>query len=162
MNKRWFVLGMSIVVLGALAFMPMARSAVEPGPFAVEPGPFRYIGGVVSNPSLPEVSGELILNVYVTVAPDGTGFGTISDPIHPAVNGHLAIHETRAAGNRVQFEGEIVRANDPAREGTLIQVLATLNGTSTSRLDVVLGENTFSGQGFAVRSNKLIDTSTGE
>ena len=111
----------------------------------------RYVVGLVSNAELPAPSGELILTVYLSVVGD-VGVGTLSDPVHPGINSHLTIRRSLRQGNRLQFDGEISRSNDPARVGLTVQVVAILHGETTSELEVSVDGEIFSGQGFTLRS----------
>ncbi len=116
---------------------------------------FIYEVGVVFNPDLPGLSGELILNVYLAVAENGTGLGTLSDPVHPTVNSHLIVQKTRRHGNELGFVGVILRSNDPARVGQPFAVTSYVQGDFTSLVLQLNGE-TFDGQGFHVDSMKVI------
>ncbi len=113
-----------------------------------------YTGGVVLNPDLPGPAGEWILNVYLAVDPDGTGAGTLSDPVHSTVNSHLAVQQTTRHGNELDFTGVVIRSNDPARVGLRFVVTSYVQGDFTS-LVLQLNQETFSGQGFHVDSMKL-------
>ncbi len=118
-------------------------------------GDFTYEGGVVFNSDLPGLSGELILNVYLAVDPDGTGAGTLSDPVHTTVNSHVEVQQTTRHGNEREFVGVVIRSNDPARVGQRFVVTSYVQGDFTS-LALLLNQETFSGQGFRVDSTKLI------
>src|SRR5262249_7450031 len=84
-----------------------------------------YVGGLVSNQDLPGLSGQLFLNVYLAVE-NGTGVGTISDPVHPQVNSHVEITESRRHGNDFQLEGAVILATDPARVGQHVSIVASV------------------------------------
>jgi hypothetical protein len=104
-----------------------------------------YAVGLVSNRNLPGLSGQLLLNVYLAVE-NGTGVSMISDPVHPQVNSHVQISESRRHGNEFQFDGVVILSNDPAQVGQEVLIVATVHGTFTQlRLD--LGGATFSGPG---------------
>jgi hypothetical protein len=117
-------------------------------------GDFTYEGGVVFNPDLPGLSGQLILNVYLAVAPDGTGLGTLSDPVHSTVNSHLAVESATRHGNEIAFIGVILRSNDQTRVGTAFVVTSYVQGDFTSLVLDVNGQ-TFTGQGFHVDAAML-------
>src|SRR6266576_5087831 len=53
-----------------------------------------FTGGVVFNSEL-----GLVLNVYLALDADGTGVGTLSDPVHSTVNSHLVVEQTTRHGN---------------------------------------------------------------
>ena len=114
-----------------------------------------YFGGVVLNPGLPGLSGQLILNVYLAIDPDGTGVGTLSDPVHSTVNSHLAVQQTTRHGNELELAGVVIRSNDPARVGQRFMVTSYVQGDFTS-LVVQLNQETFSGQGFHVDSMRMV------
>ncbi len=114
-----------------------------------------YFGGVVLNPDLPGLSGQLILNVYLAIDPDGTGVGTLSDPVHSTVNSHLAVQQTTRHGNELELAGVVIRSNDPARVGQRFMVTSYVQGDFTS-LVLQLNQETFSGQGFHVDSMRIL------
>jgi len=142
-DRRSFFKTAGVALLATSALSKSARANVEPENFKTR----TYTVGLVSNPALPGPSGELVLNVYMSVDESGTGIGTISDPVHAAVNSHVAVQESSRHGNHLQFEGEILRSNDPARIGLAVQVSATVHGDLSSQLDVVVNGETFSGTG---------------
>ena len=106
----------------------------------------NYVIGLVLNPALASPSGELILNVYLSVTGDGTGIGLLSDPLLPAVNSHLAVQRSTEQGNQYLFEGVVSRSNTPALVGLAFAVAAEVHAEFTT-LDLVLNGQTFSGQG---------------
>ena len=109
-----------------------------------------FTGGVVFNSEL-----GLILNVYLAVDANGTGAGTLSDPVHSTINSHLAVQQTTRHGNELEFVGVVIRSNDPARVGQRFVVSSYVQGDFTS-LVLLLNHETFSGQGFHVGSTKII------
>lgn len=113
-----------------------------------------YTGGVVFNRELPGLAGQLIMNVYLAVEPDGTGLGTLGDPLHPAVNAHLAVEETIRQGNQVQFTGVILGANDQSQIGQPFVVAGEVHQDFTL-LTLEINGTTFNGKGFFVSSPKL-------
>jgi len=106
-----------------------------------------YSHGMVWNLDLPGVLSELLLTFDVRVAlRTGTGLGTFSDSLHPEFNGHFHIHTAELDGNTGVFEGEVVRANDPANVGLPIVLTAEFFGDAT-RATIDLGDLTFRGAG---------------
>ena len=134
----------SALIVGVALLLPAQASAgVDLGPAGRQQ---HYVVGLVSNADLPGPSGESIITVYLSVAGDD-GVGTLSDPVHPGINSHLAVRRSLRKGNRLQFDGEIIRSNDPARAGQQVSVFATVHGDHAFPLEVVLNDEVFSGQG---------------
>jgi hypothetical protein len=106
----------------------------------------NYVIGLVLNPALAGLSGEVILNVYLSVSGDGTGVGLLTDPLHPAVSSHLTVQRTAQQGNQFIFEGVVSRSNTPAQVGLAFAVAAEVHAEFTT-LALVLNGETFSGQG---------------
>src|SRR3989442_10929133 len=104
-DRRSFLKGAGAALLAAAAVPEAAKGEMSKD--------MIYISGLVSNPSLVGLAGELILNIYLVVSAEGTSFGAMSDVVHPAVNSHLAVQETYRQGNHFRFEGEVIRSNDP-------------------------------------------------
>src|SRR5215475_1971696 len=139
-DRRSFLAGAGASVL-AIAFLQPAEAGVFPNAVAagarvvggtiIPRTPIEaYVGGLVSNRDLPGLSGQLLLNVYLSVE-NGTGVGTISDPAHPQVNSHVEIHESRRHGNEFQFDGVVILSNDPTRVGQQVLIVATVQGDFT-------------------------------
>jgi len=149
-GRRRFLKLAGAAVLAGAALPQAAHASIHP-----VGGDFTYEGGVVFNSDLPGLSGELILNVYLAVDPDGTGAGTLSDPVHSTINSHLAVQQTTRHGNELEFVGVVIRSNDPARVGQRFVVSSYVQGDFTS-LVFQLNQETFSGQGFHVDSTKMI------
>ncbi len=108
-----------------------------------------YFGGVVLNPDLPGLSGQLILNVYLAIDPDGTGVGTLSDPVHSTVNSHLAVQQTAAQGNQFRCEGVVMASNGGTPLGQRFVVDGVVHENFTS-LALQMDGATFLGKGFLV------------
>lgn len=137
-DRRRFLIGAGASILAASA-LPEPTEAKAGGEVVSDN---VYAVGLVSN----RPSGQLLLNVYLAVE-NGTGFGAISDPVHPLINSHVEIHETRRHGNQFEFDGMVIRSNDQGRLGLRVQIDATVHGDATS-LAVEFGGETFSGLGF--------------
>jgi hypothetical protein len=137
-DRRSFLVGAGASILVASVLTEGAQARIQTGnlPSGI------YIGGLVSDPALPGLSGQLLLNVYLSVE-NGTGVGTISDPVHPQVNSHVEIRQATRDGNEFQFDGEVILSNDPARVGQQVLVIVTVHGDATS-LVLELGGETFS------------------
>src|SRR5947208_16422985 len=86
-GRRKFLKLTSAALLATAAFPRPAKASIHH-----LGGDIVYIGGIVFNPNLSGPSADLILNVYLMLTGDDTGVGTLSDPIHPNVNSHLAIN----------------------------------------------------------------------
>jgi hypothetical protein len=110
----------------------------------------HVVMGLVANPRLSGPRGGLILNVAAHVAADGTGFGTLTDPLHPEVQSDLELHTTRRHGDQVRWEGRVVRSKDATLVGQPFLLSATVDGASAAPLDLVLGGETYSGRGLVV------------
>jgi len=148
-DRRGFLVGAGASILVASALTARAQARIQTGnlPSSI------YIGGLVSNRDLAGLSGQLLLNVYLAVE-NGTGFGTLSDPVHPQVNSHVEIGDTRRHGQAFEFDGEVSLSNDPARVGQPVQVAATLHGDFT-QLVLALDADTFSGLGFLITEGSV-------
>jgi len=140
-DRRDFLVGAGASILVASALTDGAQARVQTGNLPSG----LYTVGLVSNRDLPGLAGQLLLTVYLAVE-DGTGFGTLSDPVHPQVNSHVEIGDTRRHGQAFEFDGEVSLSNDPARVGQQVQVVATLHGDFT-QLVLALDADTFSGLG---------------
>src|SRR4029453_3874219 len=127
-------------------------AASVPSVAAAPPGDSQkvfYAHGIVWNPELPGVLGELRLTFDIAVRPGGTGLGTFGDDVHPEFNSHFRITSTAKQGNVHTFEGEITSARDPAMIGTPLSIVAEVEGTSTG-VTITLGTHTFKGAGLVV------------
>jgi hypothetical protein len=148
-SRRTFLAG-----LGAAALAPHALPAVLPdhvasGPACdgpVPPGDGLYVVGVTSNPQLPGAAGNLVLKTWLSVGPDGTGFGILTDRYGPQSSSHLAVQSGVRQGNDYTWQGVVSRSNDPLLVGQPFVLSATVNGGVAS-LELVLLGQTFSGHG---------------
>src|SRR5262245_50576226 len=115
-DRRGFLVGTGASILVASVLTDGAQARLQTGnlPSGI------YTVGLVLNRDLPGLAGQLLLNVYLAVE-DGTGFGTLSDPVHPQVNSQVEISDTRRHGNAFEFDGEVILSNDPARVGQQVQ-----------------------------------------
>ena len=146
-NRRTFLRTTTAALLAGAAL----PQAAEAGSHDVAGGYHgrNYLIGLVLNPALSGISGELMLNVYLSVTGDGTGIGLLTDPMHSAVNSYLAIHRSAQQGNRLIFEGVVSRSNTAGQVGLAFAVAAEVHAAFTT-LDLVLNGETFSGQGARV------------
>jgi hypothetical protein len=108
-----------------------------------------YAHGIVWNPELPGVLGELRLTFDIAVRLGGTGLGTFGDDVHPEFNSHFRINSTAKHGNVYTLEGEIVAARDSSMVGMPLTILAEVEGSATG-VTIMLGEHTFKGAGLVV------------
>jgi hypothetical protein len=142
-DRRKFLKITGTALLASAGLPKAAQAAIETGPFV------RYTGGVVSNPDLPSPNGELVLNVYLAVETDGTGVGTLSDPVRPTVNSHLAVQQFEQQGQQVRYEGVVTLSNTAAQVGQRFVITGTVQENFTS-LSLQLGGATYTGKGFIV------------
>jgi hypothetical protein len=114
-----------------------------------------YGHGMVWNRSLPGVAGDLNLSFELRVDLEtGAGFGSANDPVHPNWNVHFEINsvtrEKVANGEeRYAMTGVVTRANDPAKVGLPVRILAQTRGESTA-IAIALGELAWAGAGLVV------------
>ena len=108
-----------------------------------------YLHGMAWNRDLPGLFGELLLTFDIKVQPGKTGFGTLSDDVHPEVNSHFSINSVKRQGDVYTLTGEIIAARDPASVGTPITIVAEVDGEKTA-LAITLGTQTFRGAGLLV------------
>jgi hypothetical protein len=149
-NRRGFVLGVGSALLGSAAAPKMVAAAPDNGP---DSQGVLYVTGLVWNSTLTGISGELRMTVYLAINEDGTGTGTLSDPVHSHVNSHLKIVRTLRRGNRIDFHGEISLSRVAEAVGQQFVVLADVHGEST-RVWLQIGEETFDGPGITnLRAN---------
>ena len=141
-DRRSFLVGASGALLGAAALPDTAKA----GPDELA---FIYVAGVVWNPTLPDLLGKLRLNVYLAVKPDGTGTGTVSDPVYTQINSHVRVLRTVQSGNTYEFHGQIEESNDPTLLGQPVVIPASAHGEATI-LNLLLGNNVFPGLGLRV------------
>lgn len=114
-----------------------------------------YGHGLVWNRALPGLAGELKLAFDLRVNLEtGTGFGTAQDPVHPDWNVHFAIdsaEQTRLRRGELQLmmKGVVTHANDPARIGLPVRILAQTHGDTTA-IAIAIGDLAFAGAGLVV------------
>lgn len=114
-----------------------------------------YGHGMVWNRDLPGEAGDVKLSFDLRVnLRAGTGFGTADDPIHPDWNLHYAIEtavqeKLRGGENRYIMTGVVTRANDPAKVGLPVRILAETRGDTTA-IAIAVGEVAFAGAGLVV------------
>src|SRR5438128_2408944 len=89
-DRRTFLKAAGATLMAGAALAQAAHASIHPVGGDISDGTSNtFTGGVVSNSDL-----GLILNVYLALDPDGTGVGTLSDPVHSMVNSHLAVQRT--------------------------------------------------------------------
>ena len=93
--------------------------------------------------------GAVALQVYLATGADGTGFGTLSDVLHPALASHLSIERSGREGNQVRYEGRVSASNSPALVGLAFTVDGRVQNELTD-LSLTLGQDTFTGKGLHV------------
>jgi hypothetical protein len=143
--RRQFLLMSGLGVLGGTALSQSAHASAHPGGVNVISAD-AYIVGLVANPDLPGSAGDLILNAYLLVGSDGTGFGNVNDPVHPEINSHLIVLQTTRHGNQSQFDGQISRSNDAAWLGQPFSMTAVVQDLLAG-LTLTVNGQTFSGKG---------------
>ena len=151
-NKRRFLQIAGVALVGGAVVQRQAEGGINR--FGAD---FTSYGvGLVNNPDLPGLAGELMMTLYIAVSADGTGAGTLSDVIHPAINSHLAILQTTRRGNQWHYEGQIVRSNTPGQVGLTFVADATVVNEFTG-LELTLGGQTFTGEGMLIRTSSFMD-----
>lgn len=114
-----------------------------------------YGHGLVWNRDLPGVAGDVKLAFDLRVNLEtGAGFGTAADPVHPDWNIHFAINSTereklRKKNTRYTMTGVVTQANDPARQGLPVRILAETRGDTTA-IAIAIGDLAFAGAGLVV------------
>lgn len=107
-----------------------------------------YTHGLVWNRALPGLAGELLLTFDVRVdRQTGTGFGTVSDSVHPEANLHFSIDAAQQEGNTLSLQGTVSQANDPVNLGLPVTLFAEFHGIGTT-VTIELGDLAFRGAGF--------------
>ena len=132
----------------SLASAAAATAAAPPTPPPQQEE--QFITGLVADPAASGVAGELAFNVYASISQDGTGYGTLSDPVHPAYASDLRFTSRQRVGNHYRWNGVISRANDPNLVGQAIVLSATVHGDSASPLELELQGHTYRGRGLVV------------
>lgn len=110
----------------------------------------QFVMGVVADPTAPGPEGELTFNVYASVANDGTGYGTLTDPVHPSYASELRFLSRQRCGNHYRWLGVVTWSNDPALVGQPFVLSATVHGDSASPLELDFLGRTFRGRGLVV------------
>ncbi|HEX5053683.1 MAG TPA: hypothetical protein VFZ65_18025 [Planctomycetota bacterium] len=110
----------------------------------------QFVMGLVADPDAPGPTGELAFNVYASIADDGTGYGTLIDPVHPSYSSDLRFVSRQRQGPHYRWEGVVTRSNDPGLVGQPVVLLATVHGDSASPLELVFLGHTFRGRGLVV------------
>jgi hypothetical protein len=143
-NRRTFLRSTAAALLAGAALPKAAEASIHHlgGDYQGS----NYLIGLVLNPALAGLSGELILNVYLSVTGDGTGPGLLTDPLHPTVNSYLAVQRSAQQGNQFLFEGVVSRSNTPGQVGQAFAVAAEVHAEFTT-LELVFNGERFSGQG---------------
>jgi hypothetical protein len=114
-----------------------------------------YGHGQVWNRALPGVASELKLAFDLRVNLEtGIGFGTAHDPVYSDWNVHFAIDsadQTKLRSGETQFmmRGVVTEANDPAKVGQPVRILAETRGDTTA-LAIAIGDLAFGGAGLVV------------
>ena len=107
---------------------------------------YSTVFGKTPIPTTRSRAGDLILNAYLVVGADGTGFGNLNDPVHPEVNSHLNVLQAARHGNQSQYDGQIIRSNNAAWLGQPFSVTAIVQDLLTALTLTVNGQS-FSGKG---------------
>lgn len=106
--------------------------------------------GLVADPAAPGVLGELTFNVYASITDDGTGYGTLTDPVHPGYASDLRFVSVQRTGNQWRWDGVVTGSNDPSLVGQPVVLTATVHGDSASPLQLEFLGCTFRGRGLVV------------
>lgn len=110
----------------------------------------QFVMGLVADPAAPGLHGELAFNVYASVAADGTGYGTLSDPVHPSFSSDLRFVSRQRQGRHYRWHGVVTRSNDPGLVGLPFVLSAAVQGDSASPLELEFVGHTFRGRGLVV------------
>jgi len=114
-----------------------------------------YGHGMVWNPELPGIEGELKLSFDLRVNLEtGAGFGTAEDPVHPDWNIHFAIDSTQQekverGETRFSMIGAVTLANNPALVGLPVRIAAQTSGDATA-IAIRIGDLVLKGAGLVV------------
>ena len=109
-----------------------------------------FVMGLVADPTAPGPEGELAFNVYASIADDGTGYGTLIDPVHASYNSDLRIVSRQINGNSYRWDGVVTWSSDPTLVGQPFSLSATVNGRSASPLELDFLGQRFRGRGLVV------------
>ena len=110
----------------------------------------QFVMGLVASPTAPGAAGELAFNVYASIGADGTGHGTLIDPVHPSYSSNLRFVSREREGHHWRWDAIVTRSNDPTLIGQPVVLLATVHGDSASPLQLEFLGQTFSGRGLVV------------
>jgi len=105
-----------------------------------------YLHGMAWNRDLPGLFGELLLTFDIKVQLGKTGFGTLSDAVHPEVNSSFSIDSIRKHGEVYTMMGQIIASRDPASVGMPVTIVAQTEGEKTTAT-ITMGNFTFKGAG---------------
>lgn len=136
----------------------LSDSATAALPDAVTAGPLQdrgdqeeqFVMGLVADPTASGIEGELALNVYATITADGTGYGSITDPVHPEYASELRFHSRQRRRDAYRWEGIVASSNNPRLVGQPFVLAATVRGESASPLELTILNRTFRGRGLVV------------
>lgn len=144
-SRRNFLVG-----VGAAALAPKALSAVLPESGASAPlvpfGDGQYVVGTTSNLQLPGPLAALVLNTWLSVAADGTGFGILTDRYDVGFASHLTVQSSVRHGRRLSWHGIVARSNEARLVGQPFTLSAVAAGRDASLALAFLGA-TFDGRG---------------
>jgi len=137
--------------------MTIARSLLERveaeifTPVAGPPPPQQdeFVMGLVADPTAPGPLGELAFNVYASIT-GGTGYGTLTDAVHPSYSSDLRFVSRQRSGNQYRWQGVVTRSNDPGLVGQPFVLSGTVQGESASPLELEFLGRTFRGRGLVV------------
>jgi len=137
--------------------MSLARNLLECVEVATlaPPGPppqqeEQFVMGLVAAPTAPGPAGELAFNVYASISDDGTGYGTLIDPVHPSYSSDLRFVSRQRQGHHYRWSGVVTRSNDPSLVGQPVVLLGTVQGDSAAPLELEFLGHTFRGRGLVV------------
>ncbi|MFO1076282.1 MAG: hypothetical protein U1E73_00985 [Planctomycetota bacterium] len=116
----------------------------------------QFVMGLVADPTAAGPEGELAFNVYASIAADGTGYGTLTDPVHPSYASDLTFLSRQSSGHQYQWFGIVARSNNPNLVGQPFVLSATVRGDSASPLAFDLLGHTYRGRGLVVLAQIVI------
>jgi hypothetical protein len=97
----------------------------------------------VSVDSLPGIFGQVCYNFQMFAEVDGTGggFGTLADPVFPAVNSHIKFYSGRTDANDIYiFQGTVANSLDPDLVGKPVTVKVKQLGGDNCDLYLTIGD----------------------
>ncbi len=113
-----------------------------------------YSHGLVWNTALPGIAGQLLITFDVRAVIGDTGFGTLSDAVHPAINSHVAFDSATRQANVFTLQGSVIRSNDATNIGMAVMVVAEVLGDWTFA-HVQVGDLNFMGNGLLTKAFAL-------